>query len=86
MFNKSRFIWYIFLWAYQEELSKIPFKYWILTGEYYYYPPVTVYHKKIHKINNSIKNFCPMLLRANESPFSIGTYEKKIKYNGVYIG
>ncbi len=74
------------LWFYFDYLYKIPFKKYFITGEQYYYPPKMDGHLKLYNIGMSIKNYQPLLLRANESPEKIGTYEKKIVRDGCFIG
>lgn len=43
-------------------------------------------HLEYDIINKSINNFVPLLLRANESPENIGKYERKIEFNGCFMG
>jgi spore maturation protein CgeB len=74
------------LWFYFEYLDKIPFKKYIITGEQYYYPPKLEGHLKLYNIGMSIRNYQPLLLRANEAPEKIGTYEKNIVRDGCFIG
>jgi hypothetical protein len=74
------------LWYYHSVLDKIPFKKWILTGEYFYKTPRMVSHIEFDRINNSINNFVPLMLRADEDPEKIGTYERTDEINGCFMG
>jgi hypothetical protein len=74
------------LWYYHSILDKIPFKKFILTGEYFYKPPRLEDHIKFHMINSSINNFVPLLLRANETPEMIGHYIRRASINGCFMG
>ena len=64
------------LWFYHSLFDKIPFKKFILTSEYFHKVPRTESHRLIHELNISIPNFVPLMLRANEDPDKIGTFEK----------
>ena len=74
------------LWFYHNVLDKVPFKYFILTGEHYYKTPRLQTHIPIDAINKQIPNFVPLLLRANESPDRVGTYPKTNRLNGCFMG
>lgn len=74
------------LWCYHEMLDKVPFKKYILTGEYYYRTPRMESHKAIDRINKSMQNYVPLMLRADESPDDIGTYKKLRDLDGCFMG
>lgn len=74
------------LWYYHDHLHAIPFKKFILTGEEFYRPPTIPLHKRYHAIACSIPNFCPLRLRANESPDRVGTYLRSAELNGCFMG
>lgn len=74
------------LWYYHNVISQIPFKKYILTGEYFHKEPRLDSHKHYHRISTSIPNFVPLMLRANEAPEKIGTYEKTYELNGCFMG
>lgn len=74
------------LWYYHYYLDIIPFKKFILTGEQYYYPPKLQSHLKYHEINQSVNNYIPLCLRANESPSKVGTYTKTYELDGCFMG
>jgi hypothetical protein len=74
------------LWYYHNVLDKIPFKKFILTGEYFHKTPRTTEHIAYDRINKSIDNFVPFMLRANEDPALIGTYKKTNELNGCFMG
>lgn len=74
------------LWYYHDVLSQIPFRKYILTGEYFYKEPRLESHKHYHQIAISIPNFVPLMLRANDPPSKIGTYEKIYELNGCFMG
>jgi hypothetical protein len=74
------------LWYYHDHLSSIPFKKFILTGEYFFHTPRTASHIRFDSINKSILNFVPLMLRANESPRTIGTVELVRPRDGVFMG
>lgn len=74
------------LWYYHNVLDKIPFKHFILTGEYFHKTPRVESHIEFNKINKSITNFVPLMLRADESPDKIGLYEKTYELNGCFMG
>jgi hypothetical protein len=74
------------LWYYEQHLHKIPFKKFILTSEYFYKPPILDYHKAANQIFTSIKNYVPLLLRANEDPEKIGKYKKTYELDGCFMG
>jgi hypothetical protein len=74
------------LWFYYPVLDKIPFKKFILTGEYYHKTPRLDSHIQLDKINKSIPNHVPLMLRANESPNKIGLYDRTDELNGCFMG
>jgi hypothetical protein len=74
------------LWFYHSLIDKIPFKKYILTSEYFYKTPRTETHRIVHEINKSIPNFVPLMLRSNEDPLKIGTFEKTYELNGCFMG
>lgn len=74
------------LWCYYNVIDRIPFKKFILTGEYYHYPPRLSSHIGIYNIGKSVNNFVPLMLRANDPPSKIGTYEKTHELNGCFMG
>lgn len=74
------------LWSYYNVLNQIPFKKWILTGEYYHKTPRLNSHTGADNINKSINNYVPLMLRADESPEMVGTYEHKNELNGCFMG
>lgn len=71
--------WY---WA-RQNVNKL--KYFICTGEYSL-TPTSHEHVQCNKLNLLKNNYVPLLLRANEHPNKIGTYEKNIIYDYCYIG
>jgi hypothetical protein len=74
------------LWYYHNVFHEIPFKYFILTGEHFIYPPKIPEHIEYHRLNESISNFIPLYLRANEAPKNIGLYQRGEVYNGCFMG
>jgi spore maturation protein CgeB len=74
------------LWYYHSVINQIPFKKWILTGEYFHKTPRLQSHINLDNINKSINNFVPLMLRADEAPEKIGTYERKNEINGCFMG
>jgi len=74
------------LWYYHSVYYDIPFKHFILTGEHFIHPPKMASHINFHNLNESINNFVPLYLRANESPKNIGIYHRQKEYNACFIG
>jgi len=74
------------LWYYHDHLSSIPFKKFILTGEYFFHTPRTASHLRFDRINKSIANFVPLMFRANDSPGTIGSVELPRIRDGVFMG
>jgi hypothetical protein len=74
------------LWFYFEHIDKIPFRKFILTGEHYVHPPTLHTHIPLYDISRSVKNYVPLMLRANDSPAAIGLYEKRPIWNGCFMG
>lgn len=74
------------LWFYFDYISKIPFKRYILTGEYWHHPPKSQNHFRWYTMIPTLPHYVPFLLRANESPDMIGTYPRNEIYNGCFMG
>ena len=74
------------LWCYHNVIDKIPFKKYILTGEYFYKTPRMNGHRNCDKIYKECGRFVPQMLLANEDPSLIGTYKKNIELNGCFMG
>jgi hypothetical protein len=74
------------LWYYHDVRDQLPFKKFILTGEYFHYTPRIEFHMRIDAINKSIPNFVPLMLRADDSPASIGLYTKTYELDGCFMG
>ena len=74
------------LWCYHRILDKIPFKKYILTGEYFHRTPRMAGHIQFDIINKQCGRFVPLMLLANEDPEKIGTYEKKLELDGCFMG
>jgi hypothetical protein len=76
------------LWSYHDHIHRIPFKFWVLTGEQYVNPPTLPGHAMAYAKMQSIPNYHPLLLRANEEPNRVGTYERSAnpRYLGYFAG
>ncbi len=74
------------LWCYFNQVDNIPFRKYILTGEHYVHPPTLSTHIPAYTIACSVNNYVPLMLRANESPATIGTQEKERVRNGCFMG
>ena len=74
------------LWCYHSLIDQIPFKKFIITGEYFHYTPRMDSHIYVDAINKSIPNFVPLMLRADDSPASIGLYTKTYELDGCFMG
>lgn len=76
------------LWCYHDVIDRIPFKRWILCGEQYVDPPRLAGHASAYAKMVAIPNYHPLLLRANEAPDCVGTYERpeKPRYLGYFAG
>jgi hypothetical protein len=67
-----------FGWYWSKQITS-PLKHFIHIYENSFKNPLLSFY-------NSINNRCPLLLRANESPESIGTYEREVKMHYCYMG
>jgi hypothetical protein len=74
------------LWFYHNLIDRIPFKKFIITGEYYHYTPRVEYQRSLDAINKRINNSVPLMLRADEAPEKIGTYTRNPVLNGCFMG
>jgi hypothetical protein len=74
------------LWYYHAVIDQIPFKKYIITGEYFHYTPRMDSHIQFDTINKSIRNYVPLMLRADDSPASIGVYTKTYELDGCFMG
>jgi hypothetical protein len=67
--------------------DKIPFRKYIMTGEYYQTAPQSSEsHLDVHNFNLSCKNFLPMTFSSSADPKMIGKLPRQDIYHSMFVG
>lgn len=97
--NNQRFVYeigsklencYFICWHFNFEkdlLSNMPFKKYIITGEYYRNPPTSSqYHIDAYNFSNKSNDWIPFKFSSSLHPDEVGSFKKDIIYDSSFIG
>jgi hypothetical protein len=73
-------------WFFHDVYDKIPFQYFVITGEHFRLQPMLESHRHFWNIQQRIHNYIPFTFACSLQPHQVGTHERNDTLNGCFIG